>query len=71
MPDINGFEAIQQIRKFNKDIIIITQTAFLQNGDKEKAIAAGSNDYISKPTNPNVLQTIIQKHFSTELTLTE
>ncbi len=49
MPVMNGYTATKEIRKFNKDIIIIAQTAFALSGDKEKAIAAGCNDYISKP----------------------
>jgi len=49
MPDMNGYEAARRIRQFNKDVIIIAQTAFGLLGDKEKAIEAGCNDYISKP----------------------
>ena len=49
MPDLNGYEATRQIRQFSKDVIIIVQTAFGLSGDREKAIEAGCNDYISKP----------------------
>ena len=49
LPDMNGYEAIRQIRQFNKDIVIIAQTAFALAGDKEKAIKNGCDDYISKP----------------------
>jgi PAS domain S-box-containing protein len=49
MPGLNGFEATQKIREFNKDVIIIAQTAFALLGDREKTIEAGCNDYISKP----------------------
>ena len=51
MPDMNGFEATRKIREFNKDVIIIAQTAYGLTGDKEKAIEAGCNDYIAKPIN--------------------
>lgn len=51
LPEMNGYEATKQIRKFNKDVIIIAQTAFALEGDREKAIAAGCDDYISKPIN--------------------
>lgn len=51
MPGMNGYEATRQIREFNKEVIIIAQTAFALNGDNEKAIAAGCNNYISKPIN--------------------
>jgi len=55
MPEMNGYDATMQIRKFNKDVIIIAQTAYALHGDREKAIKAGCNDYISKPINKEVL----------------
>jgi len=51
MPVMNGYEATRQIRQFNKYVVIIAQTAFGLSGDREKAIEAGCNDYISKPIN--------------------
>ena len=63
MPVMNGYEATRQIRQFNKNIIIIAQTAFKLTGDREKAIEAGCNDYISKPINKNELVSLIQKYF--------
>ncbi|WP_291121577.1 MULTISPECIES: hybrid sensor histidine kinase/response regulator [unclassified Flavobacterium] len=63
MPVMNGHEATRQIRQFNKDIVIIAQTAFGLSGDREKAIAAGCNDYIAKPINRAELLALIQKHF--------
>ena len=47
MPEMNGFEASRQIRQFNTDVVIIAQTAYALTGDREKAIEAGCNDYIS------------------------
>ncbi|MEN8225871.1 MAG: PAS domain S-box protein [Bacteroidota bacterium] len=49
MPEMDGFEASREIRKFNKKVKIIGQTAFALSGDKEKVLAAGCNDYITKP----------------------
>jgi PAS domain S-box-containing protein len=64
MPVMNGYEATRQIRQFNKDVVIIAQTAFGLLGDREKAIEAGCNDYISKPINKEKLLSIIQKYFN-------
>ena len=64
MPVMNGLEATQQIRQFNKDVIIIAQTAYAFAGDSEKAIEAGCDDYISKPINKNLLIGLILKHFN-------
>jgi len=61
-PKINGYEASKQIRQFNKNVVIIAQTAYALTGDKEKAISAGCNDYISKPINKNELRNLINKH---------
>jgi PAS domain S-box-containing protein len=64
MPVMNGYEATRQIRQFNKDVVIIAQTAFGLFGDREKAIEAGCNDYISKPINKDKLLTLIIKYFN-------
>jgi len=63
MPKMNGYIATSEIRKFNKNVIIIAQTAFALAGDNEKAIEAGCDDYISKPIKEDELELMIQKHF--------
>ena len=63
MPLMDGYEATRQIRQFNKNIIIIAQTAYGLNGDREKAIDAGCNDYISKPINMGNLIRLVQSYF--------
>jgi PAS domain S-box-containing protein len=62
MPVMDGHEATRQIRQFNTDVIIIAQTAYGFSGDREKAIEAGCNDYISKPINYTLLHELIKKH---------
>lgn len=62
MPDLNGYEATKKIREFNKDIIIFAQTAYALPGDREKAIVAGCNDYISKPYSQSELTGLIDKY---------
>ena len=62
MPRMDGLEATRQIRQFNKSIIIIAQTAFGFVSDREKALVAGCNDYISKPINKTLLFELIKKH---------
>ena len=69
MPEMNGYDATRKIRKFNKDVIIIAQTAFAQTGDREKSINAGCNDYISKPFNRNVFMAIIHKHLKKKISV--
>jgi CheY-like chemotaxis protein len=63
MPTMDGYEVARQIRLFNTKVIIIAQSAHALNGEREKAIAAGCNDYISKPVNIKVLLAILKKFF--------
>jgi CheY-like chemotaxis protein len=44
-------------------VVIIAQTAYALSGDREKAIDAGCNDYITKPVNKAQLLTLIHKYF--------
>ena len=62
MPEMNGYEATRKIRSFNKDVIIIAQTAFALEGDKQKVLDAGCNDYISKPIFKKSLISLIEKY---------
>jgi CheY-like chemotaxis protein len=63
MPVMNGYEAIRQIREFNKDVIIIAQSAYALTGDREKGIEVGCNNYISKPIEKEKLMEMILQHF--------
>lgn len=65
MPEMDGYEATRQIRKFNKQVIIIAQTAFGLSGDREKAIESGCNNYISKPVMITTLKALIEQYFKT------
>ncbi len=62
MPGISGLDATRSIREFNTKIPIIAQTAFALAGDKEKALEAGCNDYITKPINGDELLQMIKKY---------
>ncbi len=63
MPNINGYETTRKIRKFNKNVIIIAQTAYALAGDEEKAITAGCNEYLSKPINKEIIDDLVLKYF--------
>ncbi|OFY49530.1 MAG: hypothetical protein A2W85_06750 [Bacteroidetes bacterium GWF2_41_31] len=68
MPDIDGYEATKRIREFNSGVVIIAQTAHGLSGDREKAIEAGCNDYISKPINRIRLLEVINRHLRGKMT---
>ena len=61
MPDVSGIEVLQEIRRFDKIVIIIIITA---HGSADNAIEAcklGANDYITKPFGQEQLLFTIQK----------
>ena len=64
MPGMNGYEATRQIREFNKEVVIIAQTAYALSGDREKAIEAGCNNYIPKPINRLAMIILINQYLS-------
>jgi len=55
MPKMNGIEATLRIREFNKDVYIIAQTAYAQDGYNDKIIRAGCDAYLTKPINKHTL----------------
>ncbi|MDX2315183.1 MAG: ATP-binding protein [Gammaproteobacteria bacterium] len=58
MPELDGFQATARIRALpgkTADIPIIAITANAMQGDREKCLAAGMNDYISKPVHRDEL----------------
>lgn len=62
MPDMNGYEATEKIRQMEefKFLPIIALTAHTMTGDREKCIAAGMNDFISKPIDPEKLIKLLE-----------
>jgi len=55
MPKMNGIDAVVEIRKRDAKIPIIAQTGFTSEHDKQKALEAGCNDYITKPIKVGLL----------------
>ena len=65
MPEMDGLTATQEIRKMPqfKNLPIISLTAKAMEGDREKAIAAGASDYVTKPVDPNMLLSVMHIWF--------
>jgi PAS domain S-box-containing protein len=64
MPSMSGMDATKEIRKFNKNIFIVAQTAFGLRGDKDKFLKSGCNAYLSKPVDNEKLMQILMIEFA-------
>jgi two-component system, sensor histidine kinase and response regulator len=65
MPELDGLAATKCIRRAEfltgKHVPIIAMTAHAMEGDRDRCIAAGMDDYISKPIEPEQLRVVIEK----------
>jgi PAS domain S-box-containing protein len=66
MPEMDGLEATRRIRAAhpgvpNAGVPIIAMTANVMQGDREKCLEAGMDDYLSKPVTPGSLTAILEK----------
>jgi PAS domain S-box-containing protein len=70
MPDMDGLEATRIIRQRwpEKGPKIVAITAYALQGDKEKCIEAGMDDYVSKPIRMEELAEVLRKYKATEIT---
>ncbi|MBX9723316.1 MAG: response regulator, partial [Candidatus Obscuribacterales bacterium] len=65
MPEMDGFLATKEIRKYEvqhgRHVPVIAMTAHAMDGDRERCISAGMDDYISKPVDAKKLQNVLIK----------
>lgn len=66
LPEMNGMEVASAIRQSDgiSDVPIIAVTAQAMSGDREQALQAGCNDYVSKPIDEDILLEKIQKYIT-------
>jgi CheY-like chemotaxis protein/HPt (histidine-containing phosphotransfer) domain-containing protein len=65
MPELDGYEATRDLRAIEGDehhTWIIAMTANSLEGDREKCLNAGMDDYVSKPVKPEILLAAIRRH---------
>lgn len=61
MPHVDGLEATRQIRCFNQSVPIVAVTAFAFDSDRQRALDAGCNDYLTKPISTQELKEMVKK----------
>jgi CheY-like chemotaxis protein len=64
MPEMDGFDATREIRKNEQDgrhTPVIAMTASALSGDRERCLAAGMDDYISKPIKMHVVAAVLER----------
>jgi len=64
LPGMNGYDATRKIKSEFPNLPVIIQTAYAMKGDKEKALDAGCDDYLTKPVNLKMLRDKIKKYVS-------
>ncbi len=64
MPIMDGLEATREIKQLNSGIPIIAQTAYAMQNDENICLAAGCNEYISKPIIQEKLFLMLDKYLA-------
>ena len=66
LPGMSGFALTKKLKKdpIYRDIIILAVTAYAMKGDKEKALAAGCDGYITKPIDTRTFPGIIANYLA-------
>lgn len=61
LPGMDGYELTRKLKADpqTRDIVIVAVTAYAMKGDREKALAAGCDEYISKPIDAKKLRAIL------------
>lgn len=64
LPVMDGYTATREIKKINKEVPVIAQTAHVMSGEREKCLEAGCDDYLAKPIRLQILIDTLSKYLN-------
>jgi len=68
MPVLDGYDATREIRQHSdqviRNILVIAMTASAIQGDREKCLEAGMNNYLAKPVRVHTLKTLLETYLA-------
>jgi two-component system, cell cycle response regulator DivK len=66
LPGMDGLSLTRQLRAdpATRDLVIIAVTAHAMRGDREAALAAGCNDFVTKPIDTRALRELVARYLS-------
>ncbi|MCW3804612.1 response regulator [Plebeiibacterium marinum] len=64
LPIMDGYTATKEIKKLDKNVPIIAQTAHVMSGEREKCLEAGCDDYLAKPIRLQILMETLSKYLN-------
>ncbi|HUX41401.1 MAG TPA: response regulator [Rectinemataceae bacterium] len=69
MPVMNGYDAMRALRSqaSTSGILIIALTSFAMPGDRERALDAGANEYLSKPIDTRQVRALVRRMMGDEI----
>lgn len=64
LPGVDGLELTRQLKAdpATRDIVVVAVTAYAMKGDHERALAAGCDDYVTKPIDTRALPETVERH---------
>ena len=66
LPGVDGLELTRRLKAdpATRDIVIVAVTAYAMKGDQDKALAAGCDDYVTKPIDTRALPQTVARHLT-------
>ena len=64
LPRMDGYKTMKKIKSMNPEIPVVAQTAYAMQGEKDKCLKAGFDNYLSKPIKINELLKMVSRYIN-------